>query len=262
MRLARQRPAFVIGPRCVTQVLPVTPDVSDADAPGAKPADPYVIGMAIDLGAVRLVAASSFASDDEVDRVAARAVSKNYLRAAAPKGIESRSTSWITSVIHAAARWGPRYSIARRVTLRPPQSIRRRRSFKSHCGDANISETSSHAFVSVRLALLKVASDNITETGHEASVFFFLFFWGRRVPIHHVVVSNMPASGGSIMLSYSPVRLSSYGWRKLNGRRPPRRQPMTGLASIRFGRMADRRSLSEHGPIFGVVRPRTNTEGN
>jgi hypothetical protein len=57
------------GDGCVAAVLALTPDLIDADATGAEPADPYVVGMAIDLATVYPECRIVVVSDDKVDRM-------------------------------------------------------------------------------------------------------------------------------------------------------------------------------------------------
>jgi hypothetical protein len=57
---------------CVAQVLATTPDLIDADATGAEPADPYVVGMALDLRSLYPQSQIRVASDDKVDRAPLR----------------------------------------------------------------------------------------------------------------------------------------------------------------------------------------------
>lgn len=52
----------------VAQVLEKTPDLIDPDATGGEPADPYVVGMALDLRTVYSNSRVVVASDDKVDR--------------------------------------------------------------------------------------------------------------------------------------------------------------------------------------------------
>jgi hypothetical protein len=52
----------------VARVLETTPDLIDPDATGAEPADPYVVGMALDLVVLYPASRICVASDDKVDR--------------------------------------------------------------------------------------------------------------------------------------------------------------------------------------------------